>query len=706
MKVVTQFLSIVLFISCFSAAFGQDLPEGKEAPKLKTFIPNFTNQKFDVSNPKRLHTKIGSPNNTQGNHIVLPANGGTSGNSRAPQGYYRYERTCYLITPSEMASAGVLSGVNFTTLGWSYSTAQNVATTGAFKVYFMNTSDAANNLSTTWATAIAGMTMVDSSTDNIPASASFIHTLSNPTAFTYTGGGLYIAWEYSNPSGTAATTANVASCNVALTNGLKGAQSNTGLPTTIAASAYRPETLLGYYIGSDAQVAGVYSLGILPLGIGVPNYVQATIFNSGDVDFTSLPCTLKVTGSNAFSNIQTIPSLPVGYYTQLSFAAFSPTVVGSDVLTVTLPTDAVTANNTLTGYQSVNNNNTMAYSDGTTTFYSALGFNTGTVGSFLSKFYVNGNVTLKSTKIFIYDGPGKTVRGIAYDRFGNVIAQTADYVVLASDTSNYVTFTFPTPATINNDSIYVGLLSTGAASYWPVGLQSENWTREGAFFTYTSSGGFQDDASQDYGIFMIEANFTPILPVELTSFTSNVFNGKVNLSWITATELNNNGFQIERTLASEVSWSSVGFVKGAGNSSNTIHYSFTDNSVNSGKYNYRLKQIDYDGKYKYSDLVNADVNVPGTFSLSQNYPNPFNPSTKIDYTLPVDSRVKVEIYNIAGQKIADVVNNEQSAGFYSLNVSANSFKNISSGVYIYKMTAIEKATGKNFVSSKKLMLMK
>jgi len=116
--------------------------------------------------------------------------------------------------------------------------------------------------------------------------------------------------------------------------------------------------------------------------------------------------------------------------------------------------------------------------------------------------------------------------------------------------------------------------------------------------------------------------------------------------------------------------------------------------------------MDYDGKFKCGDMVTSEVNIPGTFSLSQSYPNPFKPSTKIDYTLPVDSRVKFELYNIAGQKVADLVNQEQSAGFYSLNVSANTFKNISSGVYIYKMTAIEKATGKNFVSSKKLMLMK
>ena len=196
------------------------------------------------------------------------------------------------------------------------------------------------------------------------------------------------------------------------------------------------------------------------------------------------------------------------------------------------------------------------------------------------------------------------------------------------------------------------------------------------------------------------------LPVELTTFTASVANGVVNLSWKTATEINNSGFEVERKSVNDNSWTTLSFVKGFGNSLSAKQYSYTDNSANSGKFNYRLKQIDQNGTFKYSDAINVDVNVPGTFTLSQNYPNPFNPSTKIDYQLPVDSKVKIEIFSITGQKVADLVNTDQGAGFYSITVGANTFKNISSGVYIYKMTTFEKVSGKNFVSSKKLMLLK
>jgi hypothetical protein len=113
--------------------------------------------------------------------------------------------------------------------------------------------------------------------------------------------------------------------------------------------------------------------------------------------------------------------------------------------------------------------------------------------------------------------------------------------------------------------------------------------------------------------------------------------------------------------------------------------------------------IDFDGSYKLSDIVETQIAVPKNFELSQNYPNPFNPSTKIDYQVPVDSKVIMEVYNIAGQKVVDLVNQEQSAGYYTVDFGASK---LSSGVYIYRLVASDKATGNNFSSIKKMMLLK
>ena len=199
----------------------------------------------------------------------------------------------------------------------------------------------------------------------------------------------------------------------------------------------------------------------------------------------------------------------------------------------------------------------------------------------------------------------------------------------------------------------------------------------------------------------------PPLPVELTSFVSNVSGRQVNLSWETKTEINFSKFEIERALASTkdvtATWSSVGNVNASGNSNSPKKYSYTDKNLQAGKYQYRLKMIDNDGSYKLSDAVETEIALPKNFELSQNYPNPFNPSTKIDYQVPVDARVILEVYNITGQKVIELVNQDQQAGYYSVNFGSSK---LSSGVYIYRIAASDKVTGNNFSSIKKMMLLK
>jgi hypothetical protein len=194
------------------------------------------------------------------------------------------------------------------------------------------------------------------------------------------------------------------------------------------------------------------------------------------------------------------------------------------------------------------------------------------------------------------------------------------------------------------------------------------------------------------------------LPVELSSFTSIINGRNVQLIWETKTEKNSDKFVIEKmNSAVGSSWVNVGFVKAAVLSNSPKQYSFTDKNLQAGKYQYRLKMIDNDGSFEYSKIVETEVASPKNFELSQNYPNPFNPSTKINYQLPVDAKVLMEVYNIAGQKVIELVNQEQSAGYYTVDFGASK---LSSGVYIYRIVASDKATGKNFFSIKKMMLLK
>jgi hypothetical protein len=173
------------------------------------------------------------------------------------------------------------------------------------------------------------------------------------------------------------------------------------------------------------------------------------------------------------------------------------------------------------------------------------------------------------------------------------------------------------------------------------------------------------------------------LPVELASFTSSVNGKNVTLNWITAGEINNSGFDIERKNVNGNDYTKTGFVAGNGTISQQVSYEFTDKNLNSGKYNYRLKQIDMNGNYAYYELRNSvEVALPGKFSLSQNYPNPFNPSTKIEYALPADGKVSMTVYDINGKLISTLVNDYKTAGYYTAEFNASG---LSSGVYFYSI---------------------
>ena len=172
------------------------------------------------------------------------------------------------------------------------------------------------------------------------------------------------------------------------------------------------------------------------------------------------------------------------------------------------------------------------------------------------------------------------------------------------------------------------------------------------------------------------------VPVELTSFTANVVNNNVNLNWATATETNNQGFEIQRK-SDNTEFEQVGYVAGFGTTTEPKSYSFSDANVSAGNYTYRLKQMDFDGSFEYSDEVNVEVLTPGSFELSQNYPNPFNPSTTIKYSLPENSFVNLAVYNLLGENVRTLVNEVQNAGNYNLNFDASG---LTSGTYVYRLS--------------------
>ncbi len=177
------------------------------------------------------------------------------------------------------------------------------------------------------------------------------------------------------------------------------------------------------------------------------------------------------------------------------------------------------------------------------------------------------------------------------------------------------------------------------------------------------------------------------------------------MRWVTATETNNYGFEIQRAITGKSGgqFETVGFVEGAGNSNTPKEYSYTDFSISGGKYSYRLKKIDMDGSFEYSNIIEIDVGLPGKFELMQNYPNPFNPTTTIEYTIPnvgsveALSATSLRIYNVLGEEVAVLVNKKQSPGNYAVKFDAS---DLPSGVYFYTLKCGSRSL------TRKMLLMK
>jgi len=192
-----------------------------------------------------------------------------------------------------------------------------------------------------------------------------------------------------------------------------------------------------------------------------------------------------------------------------------------------------------------------------------------------------------------------------------------------------------------------------------------------------------------------------VIPVELASFSAHVSEGKVIIEWITATESNNYGFQIERKKISDAEWEKIGFVEGKGTTTERNIYRFVDTTAKPGEYEYRLKQIDNSGRFTLSKSVSVTVKSPSAFSLEQNYPNPFNPTTEITFNIPSDQSgpVELKIFNLLGKEIRTFSFANLSAGQHKIvwDGRNNEGKNVSSGMFIYTLRIDGKTASRKMV---------
>jgi photosystem II stability/assembly factor-like uncharacterized protein len=248
--------------------------------------------------------------------------------------------------------------------------------------------------------------------------------------------------------------------------------------------------------------------------------------------------------------------------------------------------------------------------------------------------------------------------------------------------------------------VIAGCYSCG--STWRTKNSGQTWTQiniSSSNYQISIVDSMTQFAAQSGGFYKLESEY--FVPVELASFNASVANEEIILNWVTASELNNQGFEVERSFDNE-NYSKIGFVPGFGTTTEVKSYNFTVPDAPAGIQYYRLKQIDFDGSYTYYGSIEVDGPVPSDFALYQNHPNPFNPSTKISFSLPVEANVKIKLFNMLGQAMGEIVNSNFQPGTHNVDFIA---EGLSSGAYIYSIEVLG-MNGMSFSSTKKMLLMK
>jgi hypothetical protein len=426
---------------------------------------------------------------------VIASNNSTSGNFRGMNPNWGRGTSVFLITASEMAAAGFSSGNSIVQVGGAFTTAPSIATTGNLEIRFENTTDVVNNKSTTWATAISTMTVAHNATTTIPNALTWNVTLGTP--FTYTGGGLYISYEWTN-CGTLAT-GSVVACNTALA-GVKSAQTTAcaAIATVSANSTFRPATTLAASgTTTNISLVSAWPHGKIPAGAGAPESIPFTVRSTyATAQTTNANLLIKEAISGTVRYTQTLPiTIPSCGELTSQFTGWMPSIQETDSVIVTI--DPVAGESNLLDNESrkteiVGNNAYTHLLNGFSGSRIAIGFNTGS-GLLLAKHSTSGCISATSVKARLSVpavSAGNTLYGVIVSPTGAILGQSPNYITSTADSNSIVTFTFPSPVSLSNTDFYIGIAQTAnVVGYFPLMTESEALTKPNTYYSTGLAGG-------------------------------------------------------------------------------------------------------------------------------------------------------------------------------------------------------------------------
>lgn len=444
--------------------------------------------------------------------VTTPSNNATSAN-RLPNGTaaHTYFRGSTLVLATEMTAIPVsttLSSVGFTT-----ATGASSAVTGTITIYLQNTSDVTFNKGTAWSGVTPGMTTVYVGTITIPAT---VATLDLPltTPFAFSGGGMYLAYDFQSAGPYATTGAVWASNSTGLTNGCISGISATSAPTVCVTSSFRPCIRFGYAntLTNDISVELANTMGTVSKVIGGSVPVSAIIRNNSVGTLNNINVSANITGVNAYSNSQMVSSLAAGATTTVNFTNWSPLTLGGNTLAVTVPSDQNNANNSKT-FKTTVSCNTMGYAENPVLYTTSIGFNTG-AGIIMNQMQLAMTATVTGANLAISSNTaatGNNIYAVMLDNAGLILAASNTLNIAVSDLNTIKTFTFASPVAVAPAQIWhIGLAQTAntVTGYFPCAAYATPLVPSIIMYnTSAITGGTLTPLTGNLGIMNFEANF-------------------------------------------------------------------------------------------------------------------------------------------------------------------------------------------------------